>query len=73
MYIDGLKNTDTQRVTQLVLMAHTAADELLLTEIFNVISKPNYAKNIQVNYPDSDPRLSMVWTPTEETLKSEEP
>ena len=65
MYIDGVKNTDTERVTQLVLMATSAADELLLTELLNVISKPNYAKNITVNYPEDDPRLSMIWTPTE--------
>ena len=65
MHVNAQRCIPTQRIVRLNLTAHSAADELLLTELLNVISKPNYAENITINYPDSDPRASMIWTPSE--------
>lgn len=64
MQVAGKRDTRTQRVVSLDMVAHTATDELLLTEIFRVMDQGHEGQIMVTNAKDN-PGQIFIWNAKE--------
>ena len=71
MYADGRQNCNTQRVVSLRMKANSAADELLLTDLYRVLALG--IGNITVSSTQGSAARNYKWTaiPRDEDIESD--